>query len=361
MTDQVYFIGYRAEQFTGWDGSGSPSYTGVVASDTNETNKLGYINLSTSGNVIWKDLDITDTTNPVYILCCVNITPGGASGDSLGNLFLTDGKELISIRLYSAYPSWNSSVNSSLSSGTYSSGGNITISNTIISTNVATISASSTIDFYIKLYSTTTGFDTIEIVYNIQGSATENILYKGSIPSLSSLKSIFSCYSITTGYTTVSEYFYYCAVANFDLTGSYIDYTQVSAEATYTGWTGTVSTLTTYPLVTNNVANGLYSYNAGDQVTFTPAKSLTAGNGYTTPKCTFIDTTLMSNKEDSGFQAVPIVKSASTSITYTMGSVATPTSTPTDYQWINYQNPSNLSDWSVSDVNTLEFGLKRSK
>lgn len=365
MTDQVYFIGYRPEQFTGWDGTGDPSYTSVVSTDSNETNNLGWINLTTSGNVIWKDLDITDTSNPVYILLETNLASSNEA--SLGNLFITDGANVVSIGAYSLFTSY--AINQFdqfciVRSGTYESGGTVSLTSTLYTSSSITVlssGVSSTISFFIKLSSTTSGFDTISIVYKLKGTTTEITLYTGSITPLSSLKAIFSCQNQISGYSNIVNYFYYCAVANFDLTGAYIDYTQVSAEATYTGWTGTVSTLTTYPLVTTAPANGLYAYNTGDQVTFTPAKSLTAGNGYTTPKCTFIDTTLMSSKDDLGFQAVPIVKSASTSTTYTMGSVATPTTTPTNYQWINYQNPSNLSNWTVPDVNTLEFGLKRTK
>lgn len=357
MTDQVYFIGYRAEQFTGWDGTGSPSYSGVGASSTNETNNLGYINLSASGNVIWKDLDITDTSKPVYITFEALHTINDGNDHTTANLFLTDGSSLLCFSHYKH----NGVSYYTVSSGSYTNSGAISSLTTVGSyTGDYERYVIYTHKIFIKLSSTTSGFDTISVVFVEQGTTNEITVYSGSVQSLTSLKSIFSCYYPLNSYTMAS-YFYYCVVANFDLTGSYIDYTQVSAEATYTGWTGTVSTLTNYPLITNNAANGLYSYNAGDQVTFTSAKSLTTGDGYTTPKCTFIDTTLMSSKDDLGYQAVPIVKNANTSTTYTMGSVATPTTTPTNYQWINYQNPSNLSDWSVSDVNTLEFGLKRSK
>lgn len=353
MTDQVYFIGYRAEQFTGWDDTGNPSYTSIASTDPYETNSLGYIGLNTSGNVIWKDLDITDTSNPVYIMVELYSYAGGANV-TCGNIFLTDGTNILSFQLYGG----NNSC-CRIEFGTYTTGGTINLTNTLYNAKFSNFVVE-TAKIYIKLSSTTSSFDTLSVVAIQQGYTTEYTLYSGSITPLSGLKALFSCYLPVSGYTTIGNYFYYCVVANFDLTGSYIDYTRVSAEATYTGWTGNVSTLTTYPLVTNDVSKGLYAYNSGDQVTFTPSKSLTTGDGYTTPKCTFIDTTLMANKDNSGYQAVPIIKSSSSSTTYTMGSVVSPTTTSTNYQWINFQNPSNLSNWTVSDVNTIEFGLKRS-
>lgn len=352
MNDQVYFIGYRPEQFTGWDGSGSASYTSVSATNTIGPNNIGTISLTTSGNVLWKDLNITNL-DPVYF--CASLYAEFTTGN-YGSIVITDGTN--AIKIMSINPDDGNNDRLQLSIGTYDSTNRFTqVSSSIVYNNGSNSSIRERqINFFLKFYSSDKiKYDTIDIC----ASSTVLPGVISSVTTITLTNPFTSIKSMYSSYNSSNSIFYYCAVANFDLTGSYIDYTTVVSSGTFDGWSGTVSTLNTYPINSNVTTNGVYSYRVNDQITFSPTKQLTSGTGMMAPKAVFIDSSLSTNENGLGYSATSIVKNSSSSLTYSLGSTIVPSTTVTNYQWVSYQNPSNLSDWSVSDVNSLEFGLKR--
>ena len=259
MSNQIYFTGFRAEHFTGWNGVGSPSYTGVSStSSTLDPNSVGYISLSTSGNVIWKDLSISGL-EPVYFCVAVN---SGTAQNSYGSFFITDGSNAIRIFPISSNDNQTNDI-IRFDTGTYDTTNRFTqvASSTIyINQSTSTLNPRQ-VKFFLKIYSSNnTTYDKVDFCAT---STASNSLSSATTITLSNpLTSIKSIYSTSL---SSNNLFFYCVVSNFDLTWSYLDYTTASSVGSTNQWSGDVTSFSTYP-VNYLSTGGMYSNTTGTSV-----------------------------------------------------------------------------------------------
>lgn len=364
MTNQIYFLGYRPEHFTGWNGSGVSVYSSAVSTNSSNYTGVGYIGMNSSTSILWKDLNLS-SLEPLYFLVSLGYTYGTNITTGINSFVITDGTNAIIVNCEFAYNSSGTQMGGyiSVEEGTYDdSTEEVTISDTILP--VTKIFNSPTGSFFENIYislssSNTTGYDTLTVSSTSIGTS-----YTGDLTKL------LSSYTLGTALSKVSSIFdynstynssrqsavSYIVVSNFDMSSGYLDYTNVSSSGYYDDWSGTVSTLNTYPMVPGTTSNGLYSYNIGDKATFTSSKQLNT-NSTMEPKFIFVESSLSSTIDNSKAQG--IISNSGTNLVYSLGSADALTTTNTSYQWFSNQNPATLSSWTVDTINSYNFGIQR--
>ena len=348
MSKQIYFCGYRLEHFTGWNGIGSPSYSSVATTSSNEQNSLGYISLG-NNQVLWGDINNEDY-EPIYI----SAEMYHSQYNHFGNIYLCDTNNgIVGVGFnrnndnYLYVNAWSGTFDGT-SSITRSSLGSIkeTFGYTVVRVY----------RLYIKLYSSNgTSYDKLDAYYSSSNNSYSPVLI-GSYSLSSPLSNIKSCFVFkdtiynTYGYQTL---FYMCS-ANFDLTKSYLDYTTISSPGYTSQWSGNNAPFQQYPI--SYTSSGGYSSSTNNT-----SQSYTLTRKLNSTSVTIMPLALITSSNDiatnSSGSISPYFTDGNNSIT--TSDISTVTTSGNTSNFYFYQNPLTNKNWTTNDINNIQVGLTK--
>lgn len=271
MSNEIYFSGFRLEHYTGWNGTGTPSYGTVSLTNTNNYNSVGDISLNSSSNILWGAINDTDY-NPIYFMMCGGILPTFVTSTNTYNSYITDGTNILGFSISNNSSSTNMTL--TIFDGTYDSNTNVVTQGNTIYTTSGSLAGYPicTSALYFKLSSNSgSSYDTLDVYYNSYGATSS------SYPFSSPVK-IVNSFSLNNFISHITGIFHTCSisstsgslpscicdvVANYDLSGGYLDWTTGKAVGTISGWTGDVSPFQTYPvqyMISPQYTNGYSGY-----------------------------------------------------------------------------------------------------
>lgn len=346
--DKIYFAGYRLEHFTGWNGTGIPSYYSLGTSMSSEQNNLGYITLA-NNQVLWSNVTNNDF-DPIFLTAeCYHSTY-----NHFGNVYLCDtDNNIVGIGFnrnsdtYLTVNAWDGIYNGSSGFTSRTSLGSIT--------ETFGYQTGRIYRFYLKLSSSNgEEYDTVETFYSSSANSytlTSIGSYTLSTP-LKNIKSSF-CFKDTIyntyGYATL----FYLVVANFDLSNTYLDYTTASSIGSTNQWSGDVTSFSTYP-VNYSSTGGMSSSTNNTSVSYNLTKTLnTTPSGYAP-----LAMILSSNDISSNTSTIsPFVTDGTNSVT--SSNTSSVTSTGNNSTFYLLEDPITNSDWTSNNIQKYQFGLTK--
>lgn len=280
---QLFSCGYRLEHFTNWDNSGFPGYYSVGLSDTYESHGLGYIQFYdnmdnvTYKNVLWDELNSAISNTNIWLTFEVNLLsvsiPGLTARSSFNINLIGSDNNVIGLNLQNIDSSYNGG-NATIYDATYSTSSRLT-KGTSTSLGVPSSSEGRYFRYHINLTKSSGVYNQIAVYRESVSAGTITTAYSGSMTgSLSDIKSVLIFTNTGAGSSSHPFCnFYYYAITDTDTRNSYLEGSYASAIGTTNQFSGSSSTLSTYP-VTYSVGSGFYSSTTNTSVSFTQNKSL---------------------------------------------------------------------------------------
>lgn len=366
MSNEIYSCGFRLENFTGWGGTGDPSYASVVSSDTTETNKLGYVIPSSTAQSInsnilgclWtnfkNNVDGTDTSVTDFFFAWEEVS----INSSIQN------QELVQLIFHGVDSSSNPKylyITKLNSASSYTTTINFYVDSDFSMTN--SIGSSSNLDGstktirinYVQVTGTGTSDGTVTFWTQKSGDYTSLTKVGTYSVDLSDLVSFNAAsYHRTMTSTNSNNYLYYMIASNFTLLRMNFSYELTSGLGSqYNQWSGSITSFSTYPVSYTNLSSGLYAGASGKKETFAFA-SIASTQGYL-PIAVVISSALNAGTEVTSPVISDIVYSAGDHTTITRDV----TTSGSGITWSYTVDPITQDRWTVDNINAYQFGINR--
>lgn len=413
LTNEVYFCGYHPEHFTGWGGQGKSVYASFVNSDSVEPHGIGYTLIDNSvANQTWgygclwgpfaDNLGAPTTLNDFFVGAELNLwNPYCVYRNAWGaynmNLSITeaDGLQYAPLVLHctggylvlKVRPGASNSPNSGYAMitmylatdlndfSTYTDlnmqfnmipNGNVDVYPTGNAPPLVSISVSGAGTSSGKIYAKITNID-----FNNSNAVTEQT-WTGDLTQFSDFSAIsFHSFGPSTlaispsgndagFYSAVNagSRVYFCFVTNFDTRDAYLDYSYATTAGTETGWSGDLTTFSTFP--TNYFGfGGLYATAAGQTETLKFNAAFTPDVGLE-PKVLIASSGAVTDSASTVAEVALCIKDPTTG-NIVNGAPVTVNDLGQEQKWIFSTDILKNASWTTANINSYEFGLTRTK